>query len=93
VLVQSHLHACFLAQAVAAAFGPDARLTRLRWQNRGVAVPGDRLTVRGEVARVEREAGVASVEIDLEERNQRDELCVRGSATVALPDRGADAER
>ncbi len=84
VLVQSHLHANFLEQAVASAFGPRARLARLGWQNRGMAVPGDRLTVTGTVANVDRDAGHVRVELKLEERNQRDELCVKGWATVVL---------
>lgn len=88
VLVQSHLHACFLSQAVAQAFGPRARLDRLGWQNRGQAVPGDRLTVSGTVSNVERvDAGVL-VDLNLEERNQRGELCVTGWATLFLRDEG-----
>jgi hydroxyacyl-ACP dehydratase HTD2-like protein with hotdog domain len=78
VLVQSHLHACFLAQAVRQAWGPTARLERLGWQNRAAAVPGDVLTVSGRVAEVEGDR----VKLELEEHNQRGELCVRGWATV-----------
>ena len=86
VLVQSHLHACFLGQAVAAAWGPRARIARLGWQNRRIAVPGDRLTVSGEVTAVRHEPDGAHVELALEERNQRGELCVKGWATVVLPE-------
>jgi hydroxyacyl-ACP dehydratase HTD2-like protein with hotdog domain len=85
VLVQSHLHACFLGQAVTNAFRPSARIARLGWQNRGLAVPGDRLTVSGQVAGVRREADGVHVELALEERNQRGELCVKGWATAVLP--------
>jgi hydroxyacyl-ACP dehydratase HTD2-like protein with hotdog domain len=85
LLVQAHLHACFLAQAVAAAYGPRARITRLGWQNRGIGVPGDRLTVTGEVSAVRRESSVTEIDLALEERNQRDELCVKGWATVVVP--------
>jgi hydroxyacyl-ACP dehydratase HTD2-like protein with hotdog domain len=85
VLVQSHLHACFLAQTAQAAFGPGARLTGIGWQNRGIAVPGDRLTVGGEVTSVETVDGGAELGLRLEERNQEDRVCVEGWATVLLP--------
>lgn len=84
VLVQSHLHACFLAQAVRHAFGSGARVRRLGWQNRGPAVPGDELTISGRVTGVDRLEMRLELELELEERNQRDELCVRGWATVVL---------
>jgi hydroxyacyl-ACP dehydratase HTD2-like protein with hotdog domain len=86
LLVQSHLHACFLAQAIAAAFGTAARLAGLGWRNRGVAVPGDRLIVTGSISKVEPAGDTVRVSLALEERNQRDELCVKGWATVLLPE-------
>jgi hydroxyacyl-ACP dehydratase HTD2-like protein with hotdog domain len=89
VLVQSHLHACFLSQAVMNACGPRARLTRIGWQNRGMAVPGDQLTVSGSVTAVQRDGGSVTVEFALEERNQHDQLCVKGWATAVFPE-GAD---
>jgi hydroxyacyl-ACP dehydratase HTD2-like protein with hotdog domain len=88
VLVQSHLHACFLGQAVRAAFGQQARFARLGWQNLGVAVPGDLLTVTGRIEAVHSEAGMIEVGLALEERNQRGEICVKGWATVALREEG-----
>jgi len=92
MLVQSHLHACFLAQAVAAAFGPGARLVGLGWRNRAIAVPGDRLTVSGRVAEVREGEGGLELEVELEEHNQRGELCVSGRASVALAEE-SDAQR
>jgi hydroxyacyl-ACP dehydratase HTD2-like protein with hotdog domain len=83
ILVQSHLHACFLAQAVAQAFGPAARLTRLGWQNRGMAVPGDRLTVTARVAAVDEEG--TRIDLELEERTAAGAVCVKGWATVERP--------
>jgi hydroxyacyl-ACP dehydratase HTD2-like protein with hotdog domain len=80
VLVQSQLHACFLAQAVRQGWVGRARLERLGWENRRPAVPGDELTISGRVAAVDG----ARVELELEERNQRDEVCVKGWATVVL---------
>ena len=85
ILVQSHLHACFLAQTAQAAFGRRARLTGIGWQNRGIAVPGDRLTVSGEVTSVSGTEGGTEVGLALEERNQEDQLCVKGWVKVLLP--------
>jgi hydroxyacyl-ACP dehydratase HTD2-like protein with hotdog domain len=86
VLVQSHLHACFLGQALTDAYGARARIVRLGWQNRGMAVPGDRLTVSGTVTKAGFEDRAMRIELTLEERNQREELCVKGWATVVLPE-------
>ncbi|MEN3284563.1 MAG: hypothetical protein V7607_5703 [Solirubrobacteraceae bacterium] len=83
VLVQSHLHGCLLLCAVRRAAGPQARLERFGWQNRGIAVPGDRLTCSGQVSAVERDGGLLRAHYELEERNQRGELCARAWATVA----------
>lgn len=84
VLVQSHLHACFLGQAIAEAFGAGSRIVRLGWQNRGPAVPGDRLTVTGDVTAVSRDGDGVRVDVALEERNEQGDLCVKGWATVVL---------
>jgi hydroxyacyl-ACP dehydratase HTD2-like protein with hotdog domain len=88
VLVQSHLHACFLAQTVMSTWGPQARLQRIGWQNRGIAIPGDRLTVSGRVVGVECVGDEVRADLELQEHNQRGELCVRGWASVVLPNRG-----
>ena len=82
VLVQSPLYACFLSQAIRAAYGPGPVIAGLGWQNRGTAVPGDQLTVTGQVTEVTPGRDGTEVRLTLEERNQRDELCIRGWATV-----------
>lgn len=84
VLVQAHLHGSFLLQMVMDWAGPRARVTNFRWQNRGIAIAGDTLTCSGKV--ISAEKGV--VECELEERNQKDELCASGWARVQLPRRG-----
>ena len=84
-IVQAHLHASFVAEAVMHTIGPRGRLLRLGWQNRGIAVPGDTLTCEGRAtAAVETEDGVL-VEYALEERNGRGELCVSAWATTLIP--------
>lgn len=87
VLVQAHLHGAFLLQAIMAWMGPRGRIVQFGWSNRGRAVPGDTLTCRGRVTakRVQGEQRV--VELALEERNQRDELCAPAKATVAFASR------
>ncbi len=84
VLVQSHLHGCFLLQTVMDWAGQRSRVLGFRWQNRGIAIPGDVLTCSGKV--VKAEAGI--VECELEERNQKGEICAPGWARIELLRRG-----
>ncbi|HUD36140.1 MAG TPA: MaoC family dehydratase N-terminal domain-containing protein [Streptosporangiaceae bacterium] len=86
ILVQSHLHGCFLAQAVLAWGGPGSRLLRFSWQNRGVAVPGDQLACTGTVTDVTRAAGRVRVAWELEERDQEGRLCAPGTALLEVTD-------
>jgi hydroxyacyl-ACP dehydratase HTD2-like protein with hotdog domain len=85
VLVQSHLHGCFLIQTALDWAGPGARLRWFRWENRHLAVPGDVLTCDGRVTAVRTEDGVGIVECDLFENNQDGKLCAPGWAVIELP--------
>jgi acyl dehydratase len=88
VLVQSHLHGAFLAQAVREWAGPGAQLRRFRWQNRSLAVPGDELTCTGRVTATTTDPGddaIGIVECALEEHKQDGTLCAPAWATLALP--------
>jgi hydroxyacyl-ACP dehydratase HTD2-like protein with hotdog domain len=85
ILVQSHLHGCFLIQAVLDWAGPGARLRRFRWENRHLAVPGDVLTCTGQVTTVRDEGERRVVECELYEHNQDGKLCAPGWAVVELP--------
>jgi acyl dehydratase len=87
ILVQSHLHGCFLSETVMRWAGPNARLTRFGWQNRRFAVPGEVLTCSGQITKTYLSEGAGLVECELEERNQDGELCAPGWATVELPRR------
>ncbi|ADU49625.1 acyl dehydratase [Intrasporangium calvum] len=81
VLVQSHLHGCFLVQTVMSWAGPRATLHRFRWQNRHLATPGDKLRCTGTVTAVEG----SLVHCELREINQHGDICAPGWATVELP--------
>lgn len=85
ILVPSHLHGCFLAQAVLDWVGPDATLRRFRWQNRQLAVAGDVLTCTGEVTAVGTRDDMGVVTCELEERNQKGDLCAPGWAVIEIP--------
>jgi hydroxyacyl-ACP dehydratase HTD2-like protein with hotdog domain len=79
VLVQSHLHACFLMDALRRAVVPEGgRVVRFGWQNRHPAVPGDRLTCEGR--KVAQDGDLADYE--LQERNDDGTVCVTATATV-----------
>jgi hydroxyacyl-ACP dehydratase HTD2-like protein with hotdog domain len=85
VLVQSHLHACFLMEAVRSSVGEDGRIVRFGWQNRRFAVPGDRLTCTGTARAVTRDDEGVLVDYELEERNADGDVCVTATATVRFP--------
>ncbi|MPZ60560.1 MAG: acyl dehydratase [Propionibacteriales bacterium] len=91
VLVQSHLHGCYLMDTLLAWAGAGAHVVAFGWRNAAVAVPGDTLTCTGRVVDVSSEGEVSC---ELEERNQRGELCAPATATVRLERRarggGAD---
>ncbi|TYK50979.1 MaoC/PaaZ C-terminal domain-containing protein [Actinomadura decatromicini] len=93
VLVQSHLHGCFLLRAALDWAGPGARLRRFGWRNRGIAVPGDTLTCTGVVTgcRVDG-SGAGIVECALEERNADGVLCAPGAAVLELPRRSPESD-
>jgi hydroxyacyl-ACP dehydratase HTD2-like protein with hotdog domain len=85
IVVQSHLHGCVMANAILEWAGPAARLRAFRWENRGIAVAGDVLTVTGSVTGTSADDDLLTIEVALEERNQRGELCAPGGATLTLP--------
>ncbi len=86
--MQAHLHASFVAEAVMRAIGDRGRIVRLGWQNRGIAVPGDRLVCSGRATGATRADDGIHIDYELEERNQRNELCLAAWSTVVVPDTG-----
>jgi hydroxyacyl-ACP dehydratase HTD2-like protein with hotdog domain len=82
VLVQSHLHACFLMEALRRGIaGEGGRIIRFAWQNRRFAVPGDVLACDGRAVA----ARDAEVDYELQERNGDGDVCVTATATVRFP--------
>jgi hydroxyacyl-ACP dehydratase HTD2-like protein with hotdog domain len=78
-LVQGHFHGALLLECVLR-FAPGAHLETFSWQNRGSAIAGEVLTVRGTVESVEGDR----VTIALEETNAEGGLCATGRASLQL---------
>lgn len=89
VLVQAHLHGAYLTQMLMDWIGPSGLLRKLSWSNRRFAIPGDTLTCKGRVTRKDVADGQNCLECEIWEENQQGEVCVTGSALVALPSRAA----
>ncbi|TFC78899.1 acyl dehydratase [Cryobacterium sp. TMS1-20-1] len=79
-LVQSHLHGAFILECVLRWAPPESRLSSFSWQNRGPAIAGTTLTVRGSIESVEGRL----VTCVLEEANEDGALCATGRATLEL---------
>lgn len=92
ILVQSHLHACFVSEALLNVVGDAGRLVRFGWQNRGIACPGDRMVISGRAVRATDTTEGVRVDYELEERGQSGELLVSAWAWVLLPARESDIE-
>jgi hydroxyacyl-ACP dehydratase HTD2-like protein with hotdog domain len=85
VLVQGPLQAALLSRALTDWIGGDGRLVAFSVQNRATALPGQELSFGG-VITGKREGGL--VDLDIFCRRGGDVL-MPGTATVALPRRGA----
>ena len=85
VLVQSHLHASFLAETVMRWAPPAAVIRRFSWSNRAVAVPGDTLTCSGRVEHVEPATDRCLATCALTEHNQDGVLGADGAVVLAWP--------
>jgi hydroxyacyl-ACP dehydratase HTD2-like protein with hotdog domain len=88
VLVQGPLQSALLARAVTDWIGGRGRLVSYAVQNRAVAYPGERLTFDGVVTAKRVDGGLALVDLDIAGR-RGDVVLMPGTATVALPRRGA----
>lgn len=88
VLVQGPLQSALLARAVTDWIGGRGRLVTYSVQNRAVAYPGERLVFGGVVTAKRVDGDVALVDLDIAGR-RGDAVLMPGTATVALPRRGA----
>lgn len=80
VLVHGHLHGAWLLTAVRGWAVGCGRVERFSWQNRHYAVPGDTLTITGEVTAVDGDL----VTVELVEKNQDGVVCAPGRAVVRM---------
>lgn len=81
-LVQGHLHGAWLLTAVRRWAEDRGRVEKFSWQNRHLAVPGDVLTITGQVTEVDGDGVV----VELVETNQDGIVCAPGRALVRLTD-------
>jgi hydroxyacyl-ACP dehydratase HTD2-like protein with hotdog domain len=85
VLVQGPLQAALLSRALTDWIGGEGRLVAFSVQNRAIAYPGQPLTF-GAVVTGKRSHGLVDLDIFCK---RGDEVLMPGTATVALPQRGA----
>ena len=85
VLVQGPLQAALLSRALTDWVGGDGRLVEFSVQNRAIALPGQELSFGGVVTE-KRDDGLVDLDIFC---RRGDDVLMPGTATVALPQRGA----
>ena len=85
VLVQGPLQAALLSRALTDWIGGDGRLVAFSVQNRAIALPGQELRFGGVVTE-KRADGLVDLDIFCK---RGDDVLMPGTATVALPQRGA----
>lgn len=88
VLVQSHLHGAFLTQLCTDWMGTEGKLKQFAITVKQYATVGDRLTCHGVINRKWVENEEIHYGIELNERNQNDETCATGNATIVFPKKG-----
>jgi len=82
ILVQATMHGAFLLQMVTQFAGLAGQVLEFGYSNRGKASPGDTLTLGGTVSAVTPADG--SVDCEIWERNQNDQVCAIGTARIRL---------
>ena len=85
ILVHGHLQGAFLSQYAAKWAGAAGRLRSLDYQNRGMVIPGERLTVRAKVTGKSEEAGMGVVTLDMWLEKDGGELPTTAAAVVEIP--------
>ena len=85
ILVHGHLQGAFLTQYVTRWAGTEGRLRSIDYQNRGMVIPGERLTVRAKVTGKSEEAGVGLVTLDMWLEKDGGEMPTTAAAVVEIP--------
>lgn len=89
VLVQGPLQGAQLSAYVTDWMGALGFLRKFSYSNRGMALPGQALTLRGKVVRKHRLDARPAVDLEVWEENADGQLLVPALATVLLPSRAA----
>lgn len=89
VLVQGPLQGAQLSAYVTDWMGPQGFLRKFSYSNRGMALPGQPLTLRGKVRRKYLLDGQAAVDLEVWEESAEGQTLVPAQATVLLPSRAA----
>lgn len=80
VLVQATMHGAFMLEALKKIFGPFGRIKSFDYMNRGRAVAGDTLTIQTQITEIDEVVGELTCLV--EEHNQIDQLCAKGTAVI-----------
>ncbi len=87
VLVHGPLQGAFLGQYLTDWAGPEGRLRKIGWINRGRAFAEEPYIIKGRVKAKRNAAGEDLVECEIWSENQDGERLIVGEATIALPSR------
>lgn len=91
ILVHGPLQGAQLSAFVTDWMGPRGFLKKFGYSNRGMAFPGEPLTLKGRVVKKHLLEGRPAVDLEVWEENAKGERLVPASATVLMPSRGAAA--
>lgn len=89
VLVQGPLQGAQLSAYVTDWMGMRGFLKKFSYSNRGMALPGEPLTLRGKVCRKYLLDGTPAVDLEIWEENAEGQMLAPAQATVLLPSRTA----
>lgn len=89
ILVHGPLQGAQLSAYVTGWMGAGGFLRKFGYSNRGMAFPGEPLTMKGRVVKKHRLADRAAVDLEVWEENAKGERLVPATATVLLPTRSS----
>jgi len=87
VLVQGPLQGAQLAAFVTSWMGDGGFLKKFSYSSRGIAMPGQALTMKGRVLKKYEQDGNFAVDLEIWEENEAGDKLVPAEATVFLPSR------